>query len=104
MVYLDWRMARLTVEALDSLLEKGYEVRSDEYEKTINFLDGKEVVLLIPQLPKKYENVIELRYIKGLTLKEISLITGQSENTVAVQVHRGLAKLRVLYTGGIQRS
>lgn len=83
--------------SLDTLLEKGFEPGSDEYEKTINILDGKEVILLIPQLPKKYETVIRMRYIKGLTLKEIALLTNQSENTVAVQVHRGLAKLKKLY-------
>lgn len=83
--------------SLEALLEKGFEPGSDEYERTINILDGKEIILLIPQLPKKYELVISLRYLKGLPLKEIALLTGQSENTVAVQVHRGLAKLKKLY-------
>lgn len=85
--------------SLDSLLEKGFEPGSDEYEKTINILDGKELILLIPQLAKKYEVVIKMRYLKGLSLKEMALLTGQSENTVAVQVHRGLAKLKKLYLG-----
>jgi RNA polymerase sigma factor (sigma-70 family) len=85
--------------SLDNLLEKGFEPSSDEYQKNINILDGKDIILLIPQLPKKYESVIRLRYLNGLALKEIALITGQSENTVAVQAHRGLAKLKTLYTG-----
>jgi RNA polymerase sigma factor (sigma-70 family) len=50
-------------------------------------------------LPQKYEQVISLRYIKGLSLKEIAALTKQSENTVAVQVHRGLMKLRKLHSG-----
>lgn len=91
------------VVSLDSLMEKGFDAGSDEYEKVVNYLDGKEVVLLIPQLPKKYETIIQLRYVKGLSLKEIALITRQSENTVAVQVHRGLAKLKVLYTERFQK-
>ncbi len=83
--------------SLDALLEKGFEPGTDEYQRTINILDGKQAALLLPQLAKKYELVIELRYLKGLTLKEVAFITGQSENTVAVQAHRGLQKLRALY-------
>jgi DNA-directed RNA polymerase specialized sigma24 family protein len=40
---------------------------------------------------------MRMRYVQDLSLKEMSLLTGQTENTVAVQAHRGLAKLRVLY-------
>lgn len=83
--------------SLDILLEKGFEPGSDEYERAIDILDGKEVILLIPELPPKYETVIRLRFLKGLSLKEIALVTGQSKNTVAVQVHRGLEKLKTLY-------
>jgi RNA polymerase sigma factor (sigma-70 family) len=59
--------------------------------------DGKAVVLLIPLLPEKYESVILMRYLQGLSLKEIALLTKQSENTVAVQAHRGVAKLKKIY-------
>lgn len=83
--------------SLDVLLDKGYDPGSSDYQRTADILDGKEIVLLIPQLPKKYELVIQMRYLRGLSLKEMALLTGQSENTVAVQVHRGLIKLRKLY-------
>ena len=83
--------------SLDVLLENGFEPSFSNFDRDINIIDGKEVVLLIPQLSKKYELVIRLRYLQGLSLKEIALITGQSENTVSVQVHRGMAKLRKLY-------
>jgi hypothetical protein len=41
--------------------------------------------------------VIKMRYMQDLSLKEMSLITGQTQNAMAVQVHRGLAKLKDLY-------
>lgn len=85
--------------SLDVLLEKGFEPIFDDYKRNINVLDGKQIILLIPQLPKKYELVMRMRYVQGLTLKEMALITGQSENTVAVQAHRGLKKLRRIYMG-----
>lgn len=83
--------------SLDIILEKGYEPSEDNSERLINALDGKSAILLIQQLPKKYQKVMQMRYIQDLSLKEISLITGQSKNTIAVQVHRGLEKLKLLY-------
>ncbi len=41
---------------------------------------------------------MHMRYVRELSLKEISLITGQTTNATAVQLHRGLEKLKLLYT------
>jgi RNA polymerase sigma factor (sigma-70 family) len=83
--------------SLDTLLENGFEPSFDDSERTFNTFDGKAALLLIQHLPKKYEKVIRMRYEQDLSLKEISFITAQSRNAVAVQVHRGLTKLRKLY-------
>lgn len=83
--------------SLDVLLEKGYEPDYDERERTINIIDGREVIMLIPSIPKKYQVILQLRYMQSLSLKEIAQITNQSPNTVAVQAHRGLHKLKALY-------
>ncbi len=84
--------------SLDFLLEKGFEP-SDDYSghKLFNFLDGKAALLLIQQLPSTYHNVMHMKYVKDLSLQEISLITGQSKNAIAVQTYRGLEKLKLLY-------
>lgn len=84
--------------SLDVLIEEGFEPGIDHKERLFNFLDGKRAISLIADLPEKYNKVMRMRYIQDLSLKEISLITGQSQNTAAVQVHRGLAKLKILYT------
>ncbi len=83
--------------SLDRLLGKGFELSVDDSEKIMNIFDGKEAVTLLRFLPKKYQVVMRMRYIQGLSIKEMSVLTGQTENTVAVQSHRGLAKLRILY-------
>lgn len=83
--------------SLDVLQDKGFEISVDDYVRHVNTLDGKDIALLIPQLPLKYMAIIQMRYLKDMSLKEISLITGQTPNTVAVQVHRGLERLKVLY-------
>ncbi len=43
---------------------------------------------------------MNMRYMNDLTIEEISLATGQSKNTIAVQAYRGRRKLRLLYKRG----
>lgn len=83
--------------SLEVLLEKGFEPSIDDSKRFINKLDGKAIIFLIQRLPEKYQKIMHMRYVQLLSIKEISLITGQSKNTIAVQVHRGLEKLRLLY-------
>lgn len=87
--------------SLDILLEKGFEPSTneiDEQEHTFNILEGGALLVLIVRLPKTYQRVIHMKYVQDLSLGEISLITGQSKNSVAVQIHRGLIKLKLLYS------
>jgi len=86
--------------SLDVLFEKGIEPKisnSGYPRRFFDMLDGKTALSLVQRLPVKYQRVMRMRYVQDLSLKEISLITGQSKNTVAVQVHRGLEKLKLLY-------
>jgi RNA polymerase sigma-70 factor, ECF subfamily len=84
--------------SLDTLIEeKGFEPSFNNSEKILNVLDGKTALLLIKYLPVKYEKVMRMRYEKEFSLEEISIITGQSKNAVAVQIHRGLARLKKIY-------
>jgi RNA polymerase sigma factor (sigma-70 family) len=83
--------------SLDALLEKGFTPNTGDYERLFDTIDGKKAMLLIKLLPEMYQKIINMRYIQGLSNKEMSAITGQSKNLITVQAHRGLAKLKVLY-------
>lgn len=83
--------------SLDVLLGQGFDPTHDETARLANILDGKQVASLIAQLPTLYRKVIRLRYLEDLTIKEISIKTGQTKNAVTVQSYRGLEKLKVLY-------
>lgn len=83
--------------SLDVLIEKGFEPSAGNPQLPSNMLDGKALIILIQRLPEAYQKVMRMRYVQDLSLKEISLITGQSKNTIAVQIHRGLGKLKLLY-------
>ncbi len=85
--------------SLDMLIEKGFEVRDNfnSHERICNVLDGRAAIGLLDKLPEKYRRIMKMRYAENLSLEEISSTIGQSKNTVAVQLHRGLEKLKTIY-------
>lgn len=83
--------------SLDVLFEKGFDPSAERPGRMLNVLGGKAALLLIGRLPDTYQKVMRMRYVQDLSLQEISLITGKSKNTIAVQAHRGLEKLKLLY-------
>ncbi|MDR3519484.1 MAG: RNA polymerase sigma factor [Candidatus Pacebacteria bacterium] len=83
--------------SLDLLMEKGFEPVDTEAKIFSEILDGRKALLLIARLPKKYQRVMRMRYVQDLTLKEMSMITGKSKNTLAVQAFRGLELLKALH-------
>lgn len=83
--------------SLEKLAEKGFEVWTDDSEHLFNKIDAGFVVLLMPKMTEKYRRVVTLRYIDDQSIQEIAKLTGQSKKTVAVQIHRGLEQLAVLF-------
>ena len=86
-----------TTSSLDALIEKGYEPTNTAPNRLPNIIDGKAAMLYIGQLPEKYHKIMRMRYSQELSLQEISLITGLTKNSISVQLHRGLVKLKLLY-------
>ncbi len=83
--------------SLDALLETGFDRHDGDFERLFSILDGKVALTLIEHLPKKYQLVMHMRYVEDLSLEEMSKKTGQSKNSIAVQLHRGLEKLKAMY-------
>lgn len=63
-------------------------------EAAMERLDAKEALKRVGDLPELYREVLLLRYVEGLSPKEISAIVGESENVVSVRIHRALKKMR----------
>lgn len=83
--------------SLDNLLESGFNVSTGNNEKMVDILDGKTALILIARLPEKYQKVMRMKYVQNLSLEEMSQVTGQTKNSIAVQAYRGLEKLKILY-------
>jgi RNA polymerase sigma-70 factor (ECF subfamily) len=54
---------------------------------------------LLDDVGDKYRDVIIMRFIDELSVKEISDVTGETENNISVRLHRGMEKLREIYEG-----
>ena len=81
-------------ESLDTLMEGGFDVGSNDHENIFKNLTHQEIVKLLNALPLSYRDVLVMRYIDDLALSEIASITQEKENTIAVRIHRGINKLR----------
>ena len=53
---------------------------------------------LLDKIPKEYKDVVVMRFVQGLSFREIADITEEEENTVAVRFHRALKKVKELWS------
>jgi RNA polymerase sigma-70 factor (ECF subfamily) len=83
--------------SLDSLADEGFDPRAENLPNDSDILDGARAVALLSKLDDPYKDAVFLRYVNGLEISEIAKITGNSENTVSVHIHRGIKKLKELY-------
>lgn len=90
--------------SLDAILEQETVSEGDFEElvegslsQAIDALDGKRLVSLFKELPLHYREALTMRFVDGLSPKEMAELLGESENTISVRVHRGLARLRAIF-------
>ncbi len=69
---------------------------SNTLEAAIDRHEAARVLVVLKDLPEPYREAVTLRYIDGLSPREIAETIGESENVVSVRVHRGLKKLRAM--------
>lgn len=85
--------------SLDFLITLGFEVSYTDEQDVYNYIDGIILLKEVNKLPSSYSSVIVMRYVKDLSIGDISKILKSSENSISVKIHRGLSKLqKVLVT------
>lgn len=91
-------------ESLDKMQESGFDIKDkvDEIEVHENEFDVKRVLEIVDQLELKYREVVMLRYIEDMSVKDIASILKDTENNVSVKIHRALKKLNNLLREEIQ--
>lgn len=94
---IDEYRKRKPVDSLEDLQTVGFDPSMDDTERWFDGIDGARAIELLKRIPAPYGEAVFLRYVQELSLGEISEITGERENTIAVHIHRGLQKLRTLF-------
>lgn len=82
--------------SLDALMEEGFDFGADGREKAENIISAKEALTLVEKLDDNHREIVLMRYVEGLSPKEIAEILGETENMVSVRIHRGVKKIKEL--------
>ena len=94
---IDHYRSRKPVDSLETMNEQdGFDPPAPR-EMVEDIIDGAQVIEMVRRLGDDYRDAVYLRYVEGLSIREISDATGVSSTLVAVRVHRGLAKLRDIF-------
>lgn len=85
--------------SLDKMREEnGFDVMSANADsRIIANTEAAGILKIIEKLDPKYRDVVLMKYIDDLTPKEISEITGESENNISVRLHRGLKQIKEIF-------
>lgn len=94
---IDEYRKRKPSDSLETLHETGFDPSFDDTDRWVDIIDGAQAVDLIRQIPHPYGEAVFMRYVQELSLGEIAEIMHESENTIAVRIHRGMNKLRDLF-------
>ncbi len=65
-----------------------------------DLLEGEEALAHIERLNSSYRDVLYLRFVEGLSPKEIAQVIGESRNLVGVRLNRAIKALRKYLRGG----
>lgn len=82
--------------SLESLVDDGFDP-NDQQNSHVTIIDESEAEMIIKaihDLEDEDRSLMLMRYVDGLTVKEIALATGQRENTVSVRIHRAIKTLK----------
>lgn len=81
--------------SLDSMMEEdGFEPQDESIRAPLDSPALKAALSLLAQLDEAYRTVITMRFLDGLSPKEIAAVLNVSENVVSVRIHRGIERLR----------
>ena len=82
--------------SLDALQSKGFDVENHDAEQIVHDVENSHILRAVRKLSKDHRDIIIMRYVNDLSIKEIAKVIGQSENVVSVRLNRGLKEVRKL--------
>jgi RNA polymerase sigma-70 factor, ECF subfamily len=74
----------------------------DSHHKVIRGPDSQIALALVKKLDPQSRDMVLMRYVDDLTVKEIAEILDERENTISVRLHRALKELQDLFENNDQ--
>lgn len=90
---IDWYRKKKD-QSLDTLTDAGFEFPNESHIDAQMESEFKEAVAVIKTLDEPTKDALLLRFVEGLSPKDIAQITGESANVISVRITRGLAKVK----------
>ncbi len=87
---IDQYRKRSPDESLDVMCEDGFDPGTDETDRLIDSIDGRQAIRYLGEIREPYRQTIQMRYVQQLSIREIAGMSKAGENTVVVRIHRGL--------------
>lgn len=84
--------------SLDALSDDGFNPMGDNESSTLNFVEGQHLLGVVKKLESPYRETILMRYVDDFSISDIAKVLGETENVISVRIHRGIEKLKKLYT------
>ncbi len=85
-------------DSLDILTENGFDFRFEENQSIETKFEIEQLHTKIQLLPDKYKDILIMRYVDDMSVKEIAQVYDEQENTISVRIHRAIEKLKQTYT------
>lgn len=80
--------------SLDNLIDQGLEPSVDLTYDTEMRIDASFAIEEIKKLPAMYNEILFMRYVNDMSIRDIASTCGLNENVVSVRIHRGIGMLR----------
>ena len=92
-----------TVEIDDSLKDKIRDKKQDILAEVSAKQEIEDLMKALAKLKGEQREIIILRHVEDLSVKEIAEITGKSSGSVRVQLHRGVKALEKVMKSGVAK-
>ncbi len=92
---IDWYRKKKE-SSLDVLSEQGIEFQGEDQDDVTREAEMQEALRVVQELDDASREVLLLRFVEGLSPKEIALLSGESANAVSVRINRAMKKVRTL--------
>jgi len=90
---IDWYRKKKE-SSLDVLTEQGSEFMGDSAQDVTRLAEMEEALRVVNTLDDASKEALLMRFVEGLSPKEIATLTGESANAVSVRLNRAMKKVR----------